>query len=307
MSADIRQALTYIPADDRDLWLRTGMAIHSELGADGFALWDEWSQCAKNYRAADARAVWKSFKAGSVRIGTLFYEAQQRGFKPTGLIRPPIRHQAPRPMQPQPVQHLHLAAHWRDVWQSLKPIAGEARAYLEARRCAIPPADGHLRWSPSLKHPSGYEGPALVGLVTDAISKQPITLHRTWIKPDGEKADIQPPRMLLGNHRKQGGCIRLWPDEAVEGGLGIAEGIETALTVAEVFKPVWALIDAGNLGAFPVLDGINSLLILADNDPAGLRASDKCATRWYEAKRQVRIAKSPVPHEDLNDYVRRVA
>ncbi len=206
-------------------------------------------------------------------------------------------------------QHLTLASHWRDMWRSLQPISvgTTAYAYLRSRGCAIPPADADLRCTETQRHPSDYVGQALVALVTDAITREPLTLHRTWIKPDGTKANVDPPRLLLGKHRKQGGVIRLWPDDTVTTGLAIAEGIETALTVAEVFTPVWSAIDAGNLAALPVLAGIESLLIVADHDDAGLRAAEQCAERWYRAGCKVRIAKSPIPGEDLNDYARRAA
>jgi hypothetical protein len=45
--------------------------------------------------------------------------------------------------------------------------------------------------------------------------------------------------------------ILLWPTEAVDIALGIAEGIETALTLARYFRPVWSLIDAGNFVDLP--------------------------------------------------------
>jgi hypothetical protein len=78
----------------------------------------------------------------------------------------------------------------------------------------LPPVDGDLRWHASLRHPSGWTGSALVALITDAHSCDPISLLRTWIdeaKP-GNKAPVERPRLLLSGHRKQGGCIRLWPD-----------------------------------------------------------------------------------------------
>jgi putative DNA primase/helicase len=40
----IRAALAHIPAHDRELWVRIGMAIKSALGEDGFQVWDQWSQ-----------------------------------------------------------------------------------------------------------------------------------------------------------------------------------------------------------------------------------------------------------------------
>ena len=77
----IRSALAYVPPVDRDVWVRTGMALKSELGEDGFNLWDQWSQADDSYREKDARAVWKSIKpAGGVTIGSLFHLAGQRGW-----------------------------------------------------------------------------------------------------------------------------------------------------------------------------------------------------------------------------------
>lgn len=199
-----------------------------------------------------------------------------------------------------------LATHWRDTWRNLRPISESPVAdYLSARCCDLPRS--HVRYASALRHPTGFVGPAMVALVTDAVTREPLTLHRTWINADGTKAEVDPPRLLLGKHRKQGGVVRLFPDDAVTTGLAIGEGIETMLTVALAFKPVWSAIDASNLAAFPVLDGIESLLIVADHDTAGLRAAEQCAERWYRAGREVRIAKSPTPGEDLNDHARRAA
>lgn len=184
-------------------------------------------------------------------------------------------------------------------------MIGDGLAYLTARRCVIPPADGHLRYHPALEHPpSGMVGPALVALVTDAITGTPLTLHRTWICANGSKAPLAPPRMLLAGHRKRGGVVRLWPDEAVTTSLGIAEGIESALSLAHTFTPVWACIDASNLAEFPVLEGIECLTIGADNDPVGIAAASACKERWIRAGRMARIVMPPTPGTDLNDMVR---
>src|SRR5450830_36269 len=79
----IRSALTFIPADDRDLWLRIGMALKSEFGDTGFAMFEEWSQAAENFDIKAVKSTWKSFKlGGGVTIATLIAEAKQRGFDP---------------------------------------------------------------------------------------------------------------------------------------------------------------------------------------------------------------------------------
>ena len=78
----IERALNFIDASDRDIWLKCGMAIKAELGEVGLNLWDRWSATADNYRAQDAAASWRSFRAsGGVNIGTLFHIAKQNGYQ----------------------------------------------------------------------------------------------------------------------------------------------------------------------------------------------------------------------------------
>jgi hypothetical protein len=115
-------------------------------------------------------------------------------------------------------------------WAAAQPLHGAALAYLQARACRIPPEGSHLRCNPALQHPSGYTGPGLVALVTDARTGQPISLHRTWVLASGEKAPLETPRLLAAGHRKAGGVIRLFPMERGQP-LGICEGIETALSL----------------------------------------------------------------------------
>lgn len=146
-----------------------------------------------------------------------------------------------------------------------------------------------MRFDAAAHHPGGYIGPALVALVTDAITATAISLHRTWIKENGTKADIDLPRLLLGGHRKAGGAILRWPDDAVTCGLGIAEGVETALSLAHACQPVWACFDAGNLKRFPELPGVESLTIAVDDDPNGIVSANECAERWAQEDRDVSL------------------
>ncbi|CAJ9382050.1 Uncharacterised protein [Burkholderia pseudomallei] len=76
-------------------------------------------------------------------------------------------------------KHRVLSNYGFDLWNACRTISGDALAYLDARHCRIPPSDGDLRWHPSLKHPTGYAGPALVGLVTHAVTREFMTLHKT--------------------------------------------------------------------------------------------------------------------------------
>ncbi|MBF4014837.1 toprim domain-containing protein [Burkholderia pseudomallei] len=196
-----------------------------------------------------------------------------------------------------------LASHWLDYWNRLEPPHGACLDYLHARKCSIPPRDGDLRCDPAARHPSGYIGPCLVAQVSDYLTFEPLSLHRTWVCADGTKPNVDKPRRLLAGHRKRGGAIFLWPIEAVDISLGVSEGIETSLTLARYFRPVWSLIDAGNLEHFSVLPGIQSITICADNDPAGLKAATACAEHWAGSGCETRIVCAPEPGADINDLL----
>lgn len=222
----------------------------------------------------------------------------------------PDRPAAYRPGKPVfkpvgPSKRESLSQYGLELFRACTGLRGTiGESYLQARGCVIPPADGDLRFHPALPHPSGYVGPALVGLVTHAQTGEPMTLHRTWVQADGTKADCDPPRMLLGGHAKKHGVIRLWPDEAVTYGLAVTEGTETALSLALAYQPVWACIDAGNLAGMPVLSGIETLVIGADHDDAGITAAEACATRWTDAGREVFMVTPDGEKSDLNDLAR---
>ena len=158
-------------------------------------------------------------------------------------------HPPERAARPWRTRHDGLATWASERWASTLALSGEAEAYLTARVCVLPPADGDLRWHPEVLHkPTGHVGPALIAQVTDAISNKPISLHHTWIRRDGTKP-VKPARMLAGGHRAKGGVIRLWPDN-VATGLAVTEGSKPRFPSRMCTSP-WSCIDAGNLAAFP--------------------------------------------------------
>lgn len=210
-----------------------------------------------------------------------------------------------------PVSKFDIPKKWDAVlqraWDECRSIepGSAAATYLRSRGCVLPPAGSDLRWSISIFHaPTRQAFPALVAVVTDAITGEPLTLHRTYLAKDGSgKAPVEKQKLLAGGYRKKGGCVRLWPDESITTSLGLTEGIESALAAGHVFQPVWAAIDASNLSAFPTLGGIQALTIFADNDSAGLEAARQCATRWLDHDREVRVWHSQTPGFDVADEV----
>lgn len=84
-----REALQFISAQDREMWVRIGMACKAEHGAAAFEIWDEWSRTADNYNPGAARAVWRSIKeGGGITGGTLYHEAAANGWRDTSGEKP---------------------------------------------------------------------------------------------------------------------------------------------------------------------------------------------------------------------------
>ena len=217
----------------------------------------------------------------------------------------------PRPAQspPEPDRTAEQRAATA-LWRASRPIEATDTAgrYLRARGCAMPSPDGDLHWSPDVPHPSGYVGAALVGLITDAVTGEAMSLHRTWICPDGTKAPIERPRLLWPVLPSFGVC-RLFDDAEVTTALCIGEGIETALAAALAFGPAtWATLSAGNMAKLPVLPGVECITVIADHDRpnrhgrrAGEAAAAEVGRRWRDAGREVRIWISAIEGADFAD------
>lgn len=76
-------ALKMIPAEDRDTWLKMGMAVHDAFGDDGRPMWDEWSETSSKYDADEQERTWQGFKSrpGNVTIASVFHLAQKHGWQ----------------------------------------------------------------------------------------------------------------------------------------------------------------------------------------------------------------------------------
>ncbi len=180
------------------------------------------------------------------------------------------------------------------IWDEASDPAGTlVEAYLASRGLSLPP-DAPLRFHPRAwrNADNGPHGPAMVALMTDAETSRAAGVHVTYLQPDGSgKADGGRQKIMLGHV----GVIRLVPNANVTTGLGLAEGIETALAVMQRagWSPVWAATSAGAMRLFPVLAGIEALTIFADMDGPGLAAARECGQRWAEADREARLLAPP--------------
>lgn len=189
-----------------------------------------------------------------------------------------------------------------------------AEAYLRFRGIdvALPPA---LRWNPVAKY--WNEGrilgryPALVARLENP-EQGLVTLHYTYLEKGGQgKARLpgglpQKKKMPTCWTGTVHGAIRLWPLEGSRT-LAVCEGIETACAVRELTgetMPVWAAADAGQLAAFTVPGGVQTLYIFADHDRAGQEAAVALRCRCQGSGIRVEILTPFTSGWDWLDHLR---
>ena len=106
-----------------------------------------------------------------------------------------------------------------------------------------------------------------------------------------------------------GGAVSSAGDAEVIGRLGIGEGVETMLSLSLkpewLGGPIWSLLNDGGVHSFPVLSGIEVLMIAVDHDEAGERAATAVDRRWLDAGREVWLREAVEVGADLNDTLER--
>lgn len=125
-------------------------------------------------------------------------------------------------------------------------------------------------------------------------------LHRTYLTENGKKAALVPSKSMMPGKTPSGGAVRLFPAGET---LGIAEGIETALSAAILFGvPVWSALTSGGVARWVPPKSTRCVMIFADNDAnfAGLDAAGSLAHRLSLEGVHVDL-RLPADHGDWND------
>lgn len=277
----ISSALAFIPADDREIWWRMGMAIKSDLGDSGFDLWDEWSQQAESYDPSDARAVWRGIKpGGGIGIGTLFHEAKASGWQDSnGYQRPSAEDIADRNRKAAE----RAASDQEAIDRERQAAAGKASAIM---RAAVPARADHpyltrkgVEPVATLREIEAVAAASILGYQPKSGS-EPLT-GRLLVVPVKRGDSITTLELIDGSGRKAALAGRgtksggYWATERLPGGDGqgmtllIGEGVATVLSASEATgHPAIAALSSNNLLAvaqamrerFPTAE----LVILAD-------------------------------------------
>ena len=129
-----------------------------------------------------------------------------------------------------------------------------------------------------------------------------VAVHRTFLASDGRGlATRQPARAALGILGS--GLVRLAPACDL---LGLAEGIETALSASALFGvPCWATLGAERFQRITLPSSIDRIILFLDHDAAGRRA-EGLARAHFQNMLAIDARYPERPGEDWNDVLRRV-
>ncbi len=162
-------------------------------------------------------------------------------------------------------------AHARELWRRAAPAAGTlVDTYLRSRGITtpIPPT---VRYLLDAKHaPTGLILPAMI-VAVQGPNRTITAIHRTFLLPDGQRtARVNKPKMALGPIGN--GAVRLAKAGPV---LGLAEGIETALSAMQLFNvPCWAALGS-TLDKIVLPEVVRQVVVYGDRGEAGLVAANK--------------------------------
>jgi putative DNA primase/helicase len=194
------------------------------------------------------------------------------------------------------------------IWDAAVGAVGTTvESYLTTRGClpvSLACLTDAVRFHPNC--PMGTEtAPAMVSIMRDIITGQPTGVHRTALADDGSAKRAMPngmpAKMMLG--RAKGAAVMLSHFAPV---MGIAEGIETALSAQKLFgMPVWACMSAQGVAGFPAIHGLDHLTIFSDHDEAGICGARKCAARLFKAGIKGGIKYPSSPGDDWNGYLQK--
>lgn len=168
------------------------------------------------------------------------------------------------------------AAQARAMWVGAAPLQGSiGDLYLARRGIQTASLGGQLRdlrFHPRMRHRNELEEtsfwPGLLAKVR-APSGQVVGIHRTYLDDSGRKAPVDQAKKLMPKFGELGGgAIRF--GSPIGGTVGVAEGIETALSVTSATGiPCWACVSATLLEAFVPPPDVKNVLIWGDLDRSG--------------------------------------
>ena len=82
---EVESALDCISADDRDTWVKVGMALQNV--PSGLLIWDKWSQKSDKYNGGEIQYIWESFQGQGITVATVFGLAIENGWSRPNIFQ----------------------------------------------------------------------------------------------------------------------------------------------------------------------------------------------------------------------------
>jgi len=156
-----------------------------------------------------------------------------------------------------------------EMWRNALPLRGNDPAswYLASRGLSLDSWPTQVRYLPITTYwhddKTRTEHPAMLSLVVSPDLKTR-TVHFTYLDMQGRKAVVPKAKKLAPGPFPTGGAVRLMPSADT---MGIAEGIETALSASILFDvPVWSALSAGAMIKWQPPASVRHVIVFGDAD-----------------------------------------
>ena len=187
------------------------------------------------------------------------------------------------------------------LWRAASTMVGTlAETYLARRGIALHSSE--LRFHP--RTPFGPEGatrflPAMLAAVRNDESI--LAVHRTYVDPaTGRIATFFKPKRALGSLGT--GAVRLAKPRG--GRLGLAEGIESALSAMQLFGiPCWATLGNERFGLVTIPESVTELHLFVDADAGGELAEQRAREAYARDGRTILTHRPDIDGADWNDIL----
>jgi putative DNA primase/helicase len=220
-----------------------------------------------------------------------------RALESVGLIEP--RSGGARSFGREPVAAAPSRGAAQRLWDGGRAIRGTAaERYLAARGLeTVSPELRHHPRAPQGPSPLTCFRPAMIAAVRDENGL--VAVHRTFLDPRRHRlAAVSAPRRGLGRFGR--GAVRLG---GTASRLGLAEGIETALSASALFGvPCWATLGTERFGLVALPSAVAQLLLFLDHDAGGRRAEALAREAFAHLSIEARYPLRP--GDDWNDVLR---
>jgi putative DNA primase/helicase len=213
-----------------------------------------------------------------------------------------------------------IATHIQGMWHTVKSMPQDKRDEVAQQRAIRNAWEGS--WQPSprssvgLYHSTRFSRPwasksirenagGMVALI-HGVDDSPVNVHLTALTKDGAKNEsVGTIKKVMPGKLPEGCAIRIWDAAPV---MGIAEGIETAISAAILFKmPVWAAVNGSLLAKWIPPEVAETVHIFGDNDSnfTGQSKAYALANRLYiQFERKVVVHIPDQCGKDWNDILK---